>query len=236
MPTPQTPIYVALDYPNVAEADAFVARVTPELCALKVGSELYLQGGPALVKRYVAAGFDVFLDLKFHDIPNTVAAAAREATLLGVKMFTLHACGGARMIAAAVEASNRAAALRGAPAPTILDVTVLTSMEDAELASIGVSAKTAPQVQHLAQLALGAGATGLVCSAQEAAALRAAFGAKPVLVTPGIRLAGDAVGDQARVVTPDQAVKNGASALVIGRSITGSADPITTLKKIRETV
>jgi orotidine-5'-phosphate decarboxylase len=232
----KTPIYIPLDYPSIAEADAFVARVTPALCSLKVGSELFLQGGAPLVKRYVAAGFDVFLDLKFHDIPNTVAAAAREATLLGVKMFTLHASGGARMISAAVEAANKAAAQMGSPAPIILAVTVLTSMDDAELASVGVAQKTAPHVQHLAKLALGAGATGLVCSAQEAAALRAEFGAKPVLVTPGIRLPGDAAGDQARVVTPEQAVANGASALVIGRSITGSADPIATLKKIRENV
>ena len=236
MPSTQTPIYVALDYANVKDADAFVSRVTPALCSLKVGSELYLQGGAALVQRYVAAGFDVFLDLKFHDIPNTVAAAAREATLLGVKMFTLHASGGARMIAAAVEAANKAAALTQKAPPTVLAVTVLTSMDDAELASVGVAHSAAAQVERLAKLALGAGATGLVCSAQEAAALRAEFGAKPVLVTPGIRLAGDAAGDQARVVTPEQAVANGASALVIGRSITASADPPQTLKNIRDKV
>jgi orotidine-5'-phosphate decarboxylase len=231
-----TPIYIPLDYPTIAEADAFVAQVTPQLCSLKVGSEMFLQGGAPLVKRYVAAGFDVFLDLKFHDIPNTVAAAAREATLLGVKMFTIHASGGARMIAAAVEAANKSAAQMGATAPTVLAVTVLTSMDDAELASTGVANNTASQVQHLAKLALGAGATGLVCSAQEAAALRAEFGAKPVLVTPGIRLAGDAAGDQARVVTPEQAVANGASALVIGRSITASVNPLQTLKNIRDKV
>jgi orotidine-5'-phosphate decarboxylase len=232
----KTPIYIPLDYPTIAEADAFVARVTPALCSLKVGSELFLQGGAPLVKRYVAAGFDVFLDLKFHDIPNTVAAAAREATLLGVKMFTVHASGGARMISAAVDAAKKAASQIGSAEPIVLAVTVLTSMDDAELSSVGVSHKAAPQVQHLAKLALGAGATGLVCSAQEAAALRAEFGSKPVLVTPGIRLLGDAAGDQARVVTPEQAVVNGASALVIGRSITASADPIATLKKIRENV
>ncbi len=232
----KTPIYIPLDYPTIADADAFVARVSPALCSLKVGSELFLQGGAPLVKRYVAAGFDVFLDLKFHDIPNTVAAAAREATLLGVKMFTVHASGGSRMIAAAVAAANDAATQKNTPVPIVLAVTVLTSMDDAELASTGVAKSAAAQVQHLAKLALGAGATGLVCSAQEAAALRTEFGSKPVLVTPGIRLAGDAAGDQARVVTPEQAVANGASALVIGRSITASADPLQTLKNIRDKV
>ncbi len=226
------PIYVALDYPTVAEARAFVARVSPKTCALKVGSELFLQGGAPLVRELISVGFDVFLDLKFHDIPNTVAAAAREATLLGVRMFTVHASGGARMISAAVSAANEAADQIGKAAPIILAVTVLTSMDDAELGAIGVAAKVAPQVSMLAALALGAGATGLVCSAMEAAALRAMFGEKPVLVTPGIRLAGDAVGDQSRVVTPRDAMANGASALVIGRSITQSKDPVATLQAI----
>ncbi len=229
---PMVPIYVALDYPSVEGARAFVAQVSPQECGLKVGSELYLQGGPVLVREWVAAGFKVFLDLKFHDIPNTVAAAAREATLLGVTMFTLHASGGARMIAAAMEAVQQCVKERGVKAPIVLAVTVLTSMDDAELASIGVMLNTPKQVLALAELALGAGATGLVCSARESAALRARFGDTPVLVTPGIRLESDAAGDQARVVTPRDAVKNGASALVIGRSITQSADPAATLHRI----
>jgi orotidine-5'-phosphate decarboxylase len=229
---PMVPIYVALDYPNVEAARAFVTQVSPTECGLKVGSELYLQGGPALVREFVAAGFKVFLDLKFHDIPNTVAAAAREVTRLGVTMFTLHASGGARMIAAAMEATHMAAKQGGVPAPTVLAVTVLTSMDDAELKSTGVAADVHAQVHALAELALGAGATGLVCSALESAGLRARFGVSPVLVTPGIRLAGDAASDQSRVVTPRDAVRNGASALVIGRSITHSANPAATLRSI----
>jgi orotidine-5'-phosphate decarboxylase len=225
-------IYVALDFPTVAQANAFADQVTPQLCGLKVGSELFLQGGAALVKSYVARGFDVFLDLKFHDIPNTVAAAAREATLLGVRMFTIHACGGTRMASAAVKASNEAAQSINRTPPTVLAVTVLTSMNDAELQSTGVAAPVANQVQALAKLALEAGATGLVCSAMEAQALRSTYGANPILVTPGIRLAGDAAGDQSRVVTPQEAMRLGASALVIGRSITQSADPVATLRSI----
>lgn len=227
-----TQVYVALDFPSVTTANAFVLRVNPAVCGLKVGSELFLQGGPALVKDYVARGFDVFLDLKFHDIPNTVAAAAREATRLGVRMFTVHAGGGARMIAGAAQAANDTARSQGGHPPTVLAVTVLTSMDDAELSSVGITSSVPAQVNSLAQLALGAGATGLVCSALEAQALRSTYGASPVLVTPGIRLPGDATGDQARVVTPQEAVRFGASALVIGRSITQSADPIARLRSI----
>ena len=222
-----TPVIVALDFPSAEPALALVARLSPALCRLKVGKELFTRSGPALVQTLQEKGFEVFLDLKFHDIPNTVAAAVRAAAELGVWMVNVHAGGGRRMMEAAVDA------LRGLPRkPLLIGVTVLTSMTDADLAELGYLDGAAARVQRLAALAADCGLDGVVCSALEAQALRKARGQGFCLVTPGIRLAGDEAGDQRRVVTPADAVANGADYLVIGRSITTAADPLAALRRV----
>lgn len=222
-------IIVALDYGDVDAARAFVARVRPELCRLKVGKELFVAAGPAFVAELVERGYAVFLDLKFHDIPNTVAQACKAAARLGVWMLNVHAAGGVRMLAAAREA------LEGASSrPWLIAVTVLTSMADEDLRAIGIADGAAAQVTRLAQLARAAGLDGVVCSAREAPMLRRHMGAEFMLVTPGIRPAGSAVGDQTRVLTPGEALRAGADYLVIGRPITQSVDPSATLAAIAE--
>jgi len=222
-----TKVIVALDFADTASALALVARLDPGLCRLKVGKELFTLAGPDLVRTLVSRGFDVFLDLKFHDIPNTVAAACRAAAGLGVWMLNVHAAGGRRMMMAAQEA------LSGLPQrPYIIAVTVLTSMSAEDLIEVGVAGSPADQVLRLARLAQHCGLDGVVCSAQEAAMLRADLGAAFRLVTPGIRPAGTEAGDQRRVMTPAQALRAGATDLVIGRPITAAADPLAALRQI----
>ena len=222
-----TPVIVALDYPSAEPALALAAALSPQLCRLKVGKELFTRSGPALVETLQQRGFEVFLDLKFHDIPNTVAAAVRAAAELGVWMVNVHAGGGRRMMEAAVESLQRCD-----HRPLLIGVTVLTSMTNADLLELGYVETTDQRVQRLAALAADCGLDGVVCSALEAEALRGARGEEFCLVTPGIRLAGDDAGDQRRVVTPAAAVAKGASYLVIGRSITGAADPLAALQQV----
>jgi len=224
------PIIVALDYANTADALTLAARLDPALCRVKVGKELHTAGGPQVVDALMARGFEVFLDLKFHDIPNTVASACKVAAAQGVWMMNVHASGGKKMLAAA---RNAVDAVNGKKA-LLIAVTVLTSLSEQELGEIGLGADMQSAVLRYAQLTADAGLDGVVCSAQEAAVLKARFGAGFRLVTPGIRLAEDAKGDQARVVTPIDAIKLGADYLVIGRSITQAADPIATLHKINQ--
>jgi len=222
-----TPVVVALDYAAAEPALELVARLDPRLCRLKVGKELFTRTGPALVAQLQQQGFQVFLDLKFHDIPNTVAAAVRAAAELGVWMVNVHAGGGRRMMEAAAQA------IAGmADRPLLIGVTVLTSLAQADLAELGYSESIGERVLRLAALAADSGLDGVVCSALEAAELRRARGRDFCLVTPGIRLAGDAAGDQRRVVTPADAVALGADYLVIGRSITAAPDPLAALQRV----
>jgi len=217
-------IIVALDYADPEDAIALAGRLSPQQCRLKVGKELFTRSGPALVETLQGRGFEIFLDLKYHDIPNTVANAVRAAGELGVWMVNVHVAGGRRMLEAAVEA------LRGLPQrPLLVGVTVLTSLSAADLAELGYSDTPEERVLRLAALAQDCGLDGVVCSALEAPALRRERGRDFLLVTPGIRLAGDAAGDQRRVVTPGEAVQLGADYLVIGRSITAAADPLAAL-------
>ena len=224
----QTKIIVALDYADAASALALVDRLDPALCRLKVGKELFTAAGPELVRALGVRGFEVFLDLKFHDIPNTVGAACRAAAGLGVWMLNVHASGGRRMMTAAREA------LADLPKPPLLiAVTVLTSMSAEDLGEVGVAGSPADQVLRLARLTQACMLDGVVCSAQEASMLRAELGADFRLVTPGIRPAGAAAGDQRRVMTPAEALNAGATDLVIGRPITAAADPLAALKAIQ---
>ncbi len=226
-------VIVALDFPDTAAALALASRLDPKACALKVGKELFTSADAGLVRELVRRGFRVFLDLKFHDIPNTVAQACAAATRLGVWMLNVHASGGAAMMAAAREAVDRAAREAGIARPHVIAVTVLTSLTAADLASIGVDASPEEQVLRLAKLAKAQGLDGVVCSAREAAPLRRALGRDFLLVTPGIRPAGADVQDQARVMTPAQAIEAGADYLVIGRPIAAASDPVAALDAIR---
>ncbi len=228
-------IIVALDYATAQPALEIAAQLDPALCRVKVGKELFTAAGPVLVETLAARGFGVFLDLKFHDIPNTVASACKAAARLGVWMMNVHASGGRAMMQAA-----REAIAGNAQRPKLIAVTVLTSMSDSDLADIGMQGSAQDAVLRLARLAQAAGLDGVVSSAQEASALRAACGAGFNLVTPGIRLAEVtstlAQDDQKRIMTPRAAIEAGADYLVIGRPITQSADPIATLQRIqRET-
>jgi orotidine-5'-phosphate decarboxylase len=223
----ELPIIVALDFPDQVSALNLADRLSPELCRLKVGKELFTRAGPDLVEQLQQRGFDVFLDLKFHDIPNTVAGAVRAAADLGVWMVNVHASGGRRMMEAA------SAALAGyQQAPLLIGVTVLTSMSNDDLVELGYRETAGQRVLRLAQLTEECGLDGVVCSAQEASELRRAQGDAFTLVTPGIRLAGDAAGDQRRVVTPAEAIRLGSDFLVIGRSITAAADPMVALQMV----
>ncbi|MCX2981174.1 orotidine-5'-phosphate decarboxylase [Halieaceae bacterium IMCC14734] len=223
----QSPIIVALDYDNQEAALALADRLEPSLCRLKVGKELFTRFGPALVEQLQHRGFDVFLDLKYHDIPNTVASAVRAASDLGVWMVNVHAGGGRRMMEAAGEV------LVGYSQPPILiAVTVLTSLSAEDLSELGYAQSAAERVSMLAALAADSGMSGVVCSAEEAGNLRAQRGGGFALVTPGIRMAGDSSDDQRRVVTPQAAIAAGSDYLVIGRSITQAADPVDRLQAI----
>jgi len=221
-------VIIPLDYPSQTEALEFAARLSPELCRVKVGKELFTRAGPGLVEALQKQGFDVFLDLKYHDIPNTVAGALRAAAELGVWMVNVHAGGGRRMM----EASVDALANYSSP-PILIAVTVLTSLTDEDLAELGYTESAQDRVARLAALAGASGLDGVVCSAQEAPRLRENHGADFCLVTPGIRLSGDDAGDQRRVLTPADAIAAGADHLVVGRSITGAEDPMAALERVR---
>jgi orotidine-5'-phosphate decarboxylase len=213
-------LIVALDLPDASSAIHLVNQLENTCKWFKVGLELFVAAGPSVVESIVARGHSVFLDLKLHDIPNTVAGGVRSATALGVRMLTLHASGGPAMLAAA------RAALEGVPdAPELLAVTVLTSMDSAELNRVGLERAPAEQVALLARMGRDAGIRGFVCSPQEVASLRTLTGPEGVLVIPGIRPAGAAVGDQKRVASPAEALRLGASYLVVGRPITQATDP-----------
>jgi len=224
----ESPIIVALDYPDRASAEAMAARLDPTLCRVKVGKELFTRAGPDLVRALVQCGFDVFLDLKFHDIPNTTAAAVAAAAELGVWMVNVHASGGAKMMAAAREALVPF----GNDAPLLIAVTVLTSMDSEQLHGIGLDVSPATQVLRLAKLAQNAGLDGVVCSAQETTLLRSELGRPFTLVTPGIRPVGADANDQSRIATPADALAAGSDYLVIGRPITRSDDPLCALHNI----
>lgn len=220
-------LIIALDYPTADAALAMAARLNPKQVILKVGKELFVGAGPALVEALQRQGFRVFLDLKFHDIPNTVAGAVRAAANLGVWMVNVHASGGRAMLEAAREAlapfSTR---------PLLTAVTVLTSLSASELAEVGVARGLEEQVRHLASLTREAGLDGIVCSAREASFLRAEFAPPFCLVTPGIRPAGSEQGDQTRILTPAAAVALGVDYLVVGRPVTRAAEPAAMVDKI----
>ena len=213
-------LIVALDFPSAALALAMVDRLEQQCSWFKVGLELYLAAGPSLVTTLRNRGFNVFLDLKLHDIPNTVAAAVCSVMPLGASLLTLHAAGGSAMLQAAAEA-----AASSPDSPRLLAVTVLTSMDAAQLHSTGVPDQPATQVLRLAHLSRTAGISGLVCSTAELPQLRSELGSGPLLVVPGIRPTGSAAGDQKRIATPAAAIVAGASMLVVGRPITEAVDP-----------
>ena len=220
-------IIVALDFPDANRALDLAHRLDPARCRLKVGKELFTRAGPGLVEKLRADGFDVFLDLKFHDIPNTVAAACAAAADLGVWMVNVHASGGRRMLAAARER------LAGCATPPLLvAVTVLTSLDAEDLTEIGFQGSPMDNVLRLATLAKDVGLDGIVCSPQEAAPVRRALGERFLLVTPGVRPADAALADQKRVMTPRDALSAGADFLVIGRPITAAPDPLAALDAI----
>jgi len=220
-------VIVALDYPDAASALQLVAGLTPDLCRLKVGKELFTRAGPALVEELAGRGFDVFLDLKFHDIPNTVASACHAAADLGVWMMNVHALGGERMLLAAREGVERAA-----HAPLLIAVTILTSMDTSDLAAVGLSGSPADNVLRLAALAHESGLDGVVCSSRETGVLRNELGPDFRLITPGIRPPGSQADDQRRVMTPADAIRAGSNYLVIGRPVTRADDPVSVLRTI----
>lgn len=226
-------VLVALDFADADSALEFVARLQPDLCRLKVGKELFAVAGPEFVKQLVAQGFDVFLDLKYHDIPNTVAKAVQAAAKLGVWMVNVHALGGRKMMTAAQQALQE---LQMERKPLLIAVTVLTSMEQQDLAEIGLQGTPKDNVLRLAQLAQSSGLDGVVCSAQEAAEIRQTIGDDFCLVTPGIRPAGSDVNDQKRIMTPKDAMQAGSSYLVVGRPITKADAPIDVLKSINSSI
>ncbi|MBS5772355.1 MAG: orotidine-5'-phosphate decarboxylase [Enterobacter cloacae] len=223
-----SPVVVALDYANRDSALAFVDRIDPRDCRLKVGKEMFTLFGPQFVRELQQRGFDIFLDLKFHDIPNTTAHAVKAAADLGVWMVNVHASGGARMMTAAKEALLPF----GADAPLLIAVTVLTSMEASDLQDIGITATPAEHAERLARLTQQCGLDGVVCSAQEAVRFKSELDQAFKLVTPGIRPQGSDAGDQRRIMTPEQALQAGVDYMVIGRPVTQSADPAQTLKVI----
>ena len=224
-------VIIALDYADANSAMALVDRLEPSACKVKVGKELFIAAGPAFVAALAQRGFDVFLDLKFHDIPNTVAQACKAAAQLGVWMVNVHALGGRAMMQAAREAIESASRK-----PKLIAVTVLTSMTESDLHEVGIEASPLAQAMKLAQLAGDCGLDGVVCSAHEAGAIRDRVGSRFLRVTPGIRLPDDSAGDQKRVMTPQVAIESGASYLVIGRSVTRAADPLAVLARINREI
>jgi len=229
---PDPRVIVALDFANPMHALALADRLDPAACALKVGKEMFVVAGPEPVRWMIARGFRVFLDLKFHDIPNTVAQACAAATRLGVWMLNVHAAGGAAMLAAARAAVDAAAVEEQRPKPMLIAVAVLTSLGDADLRDTGIEGDATQQALRLARLTAANGLDGVVCSAREAPSLRSALGPRFKLITPGIRPAGSARDDQSRIITPQAAIANGADYLVVGRPITQAPDPVAALAAI----
>jgi orotidine-5'-phosphate decarboxylase len=230
-------IVVALDFDQIVKAEAFVDKLDPQLCRLKVGKEMFTHFGPQFVTGLVNKKYDVFLDLKFHDIPNTVAKACQAAADLGVWMVNVHASGGPKMMEYARESLDRYSSKR----PLLIAVTVLTSMDQQQLTAIGINSTPEQQVLKLANLTHNCGLDGVVCSAQESNILKSSFINNSVtkdfkLITPGIRPEGSDKGDQIRVMTPRQAILAGSDYLVIGRPITQSADPLNTLIEINNSI
>jgi orotidine-5'-phosphate decarboxylase len=231
MTTVKSNVIVALDYDNKHSALTLADRLDPKYCRVKVGKELFTAAGPSVVKELSDRGFDVFLDLKFHDIPNTVAKALSAAADLGVWMANVHASGGSRMMSAAKQALGNSGSDM-----LLIGVTVLTSMDTSDLEEVGIKRTLSDQVLHLASMTKDSGLDGVVCSAQEARTLKEALGEDFKLVTPGIRLANSAADDQRRIVTPSDAMALGSDYLVIGRPITQSTDPLATLLEINRSL
>ncbi len=226
------PIVIALDFESAASATQFLAQIDPTQCRVKIGKELFTASGPDFVKHVIGLGFDVFLDLKFHDIPNTVARAVAVAADMGVWMLNVHASGGSTMMAQ----SRAALEPFGQGRPLLIAVTVLTSMAKEDLQELGLHCEPVEQVKRLAHLTANAGLDGVVCSAAETKVLRQALGPDFCLVTPGIRRAEDSAGDQKRVIGPAQAMANGSSFLVVGRPITQSKSPLEALNEFNSAV
>lgn len=224
----QTPIVVALDFEKKADALNLVSQLDPSLCRLKVGKEMFTHFGPQFVSDLQSRKFDVFLDLKFHDIPNTVAKAVTAAADLGVWMVNVHASGGSKMMTAAGEALTRF----GTDKPLLIAVTILTSMEQSDLTELGINHSIAEQVMRLAKLTQQSGLDGVVCSAHEAVQLKQLLGTEFNLITPGIRPASSSQDDQKRIMTPSQALTAGVDYMVIGRPITKAANPLVALNAI----
>ncbi len=227
----QSPIIVALDYPQPEPAFELLEKLDPQLCRVKVGKEMFTRMGPAFVEACMRRGFDVFLDLKFHDIPNTVAGACRAGADLGVWMMNVHASGGRRMMQAAREAVDKSST-----ETLLIAVTILTSLSEEELAEIGYAGSAAENVSRLAALAQSSGMHGVVCSPLEAQQLRSDLGGEFLLVTPGVRPAGSDTADQRRVMTPQDAMNAGSNYLVIGRPITAAEDPLQALQQIADSL
>jgi len=228
----RNPIIVALDVPSVERATTLVSELSPVVGAFKVGSELFTSAGPDIVRRIRATGAAVFLDLKFHDIPNTVAKAVAAATRLDVQMLTIHASGGLEMMQVAERSAQETARAFGNQPPLVLGVTVLTSLESKDLEEVGQGSGVGKQVERLASLAARAGLRGLVCSPLELAGLRQLLGANMQLVTPGIRGSDDQAGDQKRTLTAAEAMAAGATYLVVGRPIHAAPSPRAAAEKI----
>lgn len=227
-----SPVIVALDFDNVDSALTLVDQIDPKDCRLKIGKEMFTRFGPEIVKQLHARQFDVFLDLKFHDIPNTVAKAVAAAADLGVWMVNVHASGGERMM----HAAKQALVPFGTQAPKLIAVTVLTSMDDTDLQGLGIMSSASTYAEKLASLTLNCGLDGVVCSAQEAKHFKQTFGKDFQLVTPGIRPEGSEQGDQRRIMTPLQALNAGVDYMVIGRPITQALNPAETLSTILESL
>jgi orotidine-5'-phosphate decarboxylase len=225
------PIIVALDYPAPEQALEMARHLDPARCRVKVGKELFTRGGPAVIEQLTKLGFEIFLDLKYHDIPNTVAGACRAAADLGVWMVNVHALGGRRMMEAAREAVENSS-----HRPQLIAVTILTSMGEEDIAEIGLAGTPADNVRRLAALTASAGLDGVVCSPKEIELLRNEQGSNFTLVTPGIRPDWAARGDQRRVTTPSEALQLGATQLVIGRPITGASHPLEALARIEKEI
>lgn len=222
-------IIIALDFKDESSTLNLVDQLTPELCRLKVGKELFVRCGPSLVKKLINKGFDVFLDLKFHDIPNTVAAACQAAADMGVWMVNVHASGGRKMMQAAREAIENSDSK-----PLLIGVTILTSLSRSDIAEVGLDVEPVDQVLRLAQLAHDSGLDGVVCSPREVSLIKQKIAQEFCLVTPGVRPAGSEIGDQQRIMTPGDALNAGSDYLVIGRPITASPNPIQALMAIHK--
>ncbi len=224
-------IIIAFDFNDIGTALSFALQLDPQKCRIKVGKELFTSAGPKLVERFVGMGFDVFLDLKFHDIPNTVAKACATAAELGVWMVNVHASGGRSMMTAAREAIDQYE-----KKPLLIGVTVLTSLSESDLNEVGLDGTPEQAVNRLARLAQSAGLDGVVCSPLETTMLRESCGNDFMLVTPGVRPAGSSQDDQTRIMTPEDAIKSGADYLVIGRPITQAENPAEALEIISESI